>query len=66
MDKENIKNTAEYFNYPGSLITSEIINKVVNQLINKLNEIIEMIIPKRGKNPSKGGPSEKYWDYEIN
>src|SRR4051794_7133884 len=32
----------------------------------ELDDIAEMTIPKRGKNPSKGGSSEKYWDYEVN
>ena len=65
MDKEAIENAAKHLSFPGLLTTSKAIDEAVTQLIEQLTTIAEDTTPKRGKNPPKGGPSEKFWDYEV-
>src|SRR6185437_2104886 len=61
-----IENAAKHLSRPGSLATPEAIDETVDQLIRELTVIAEDTTPKRGRNPPKGGPSEKYWNYEVN
>jgi len=66
MDEKAIENAAKHLSRPGSLATPEAIDEAVDQLIRELTVIAEDTTPKRGRNPPKGGPSEKYWNYEVN
>src|SRR4051812_37221936 len=66
MDEEDIKNAANHFSFPGPLIIPEAIDEAVKQFTEELNTIAEDTTPKRGKNPTKEGSSEKYWNYMVN
>src|SRR6185437_6175647 len=66
MDEKSIENAAKHPSFPGPLATPEAIDEAVDQLIRELTAIAEDITPKRGRNPPKGGPSEKYWNYKVN
>src|SRR6185312_13477782 len=66
MDEKVIENTAKHLSFPGPLATPEAIDEAVDQLIKELAAIAEDTTPMRGRNPPKGGPLEKYWNYEVN
>ena len=66
MDSKAIKNAAKGLSLSGPLMTPEAIDEAVTQLTQQLIAIAEDTTPKRGRNPPKGGPSEKFWNHKVN